>query len=262
MPAQLPSLTLSTLIVLTALSLTACDGGDSKKKPLKDEMVTPTSGLPTAGVYVGSAVIGNEATTDIFGLIDPAGRYTIYQNGDSFVTGDFSVSPEGALSGETTSTYFNGIEQRHVKRSTSLTGKVIDEATLEVSVQLDNQPVTVRLRRDAETSLSDITMAMLAGTLSDTQSNIRSQFTINADGSMSGNDVTGCIFEGSVSIPAEQYSLINVQYSAANCGNVNVATGVDRNGEYRAQGIRDTSGNSMFFIGHGANVPMSFIGKK
>lgn len=63
---------------------------------------------------------------------------------------------------------------------------------------------------------------------------IRTTWTIATDGTMTGSDNTGCVFNGQTFIPSNNVNVVEFRYTAANCTASSTETGEERDGTYNA----------------------------
>ena len=203
-------------------------GGDPIIGPIVDESpggiwvgttvsdVTPEL-LVTLGVITetGEARFINENGTQIFGTVSTAG---------SVLSGDLTgVTALGFVWPDATAVATITVEGL-VEERMSLSGDYSGGGDMG-SFSLEFDPIY-----DRDSSLANVegTWVQLDGLL-----NIFATFVIDADGTVNGTDITGCVYSGAVSIIDSEFNVYDVAVDVANC------TGVDAifNGSYNGVGV-------------------------
>lgn len=96
---------------------------------------------------------------------------------------------------------------------------------------------TFQMIRDARTSGISAHLSGLEGTYRQvSEKGITTNLRVAADGSLTGNDSTGCEFTGNIITPAAGTNLLEAKYNAEYCGSDGEMTGAERDGQYFALG--------------------------
>lgn len=117
---------------------------------------------------------------------------------------------------------------------------------LDDSGALANRYLAVRNDAVSGSGVADEGLIELTGTYRETQDVglIHTTITIAEDGTLTGSDNTGCVFNGEAFIPEPGINIFEFKYSAQNCTATRFKTGDERNGDYNSVGHAEIGGMS------------------
>ena len=199
---------LFTLALITLLS--ACGGGSDSQPE------TQAKATPKAGLYDGSLITTDNITNSIVAMLDSNGKLIIYSdNGEvnslsvSFDGDTFSGSGHGHKSGQSTDMLLSGTYiSQSLEHSFDGSSYVDGSKTADFSLSRS-------YRSERDSGLNLITgnyTAVANGELS---------FSIDVDGLLTGSDVGGCQYSGTVFHPDPSLSLYSSTVTVSSCGNYN-----------------------------------------
>lgn len=239
------------------LALAACgsdDGPEQKEiQPIPAPVYEFTSGdldrteglsaVFPAGIYQFQFTSDGQSNEEDVGvaLISPSGRMTFATASNTPTQGAARIKADQnerfradliiSDGGEDAELIIQGQRDKTTERaSTSVNGTIEDSKSGEL---VD----TFKITRDANTSDASIFLMDLAGTyrqVNDT--GITTNLQITESGNLTGNDSTGCEFNGQLTIPEAGTNLVEAHYEARYCGSDGNLTGNDRDGEHFALG--------------------------
>lgn len=279
-------LMLGTLLSITLL-LAAC-GGEEYSEPLARpgnppsplfEPHIPSTGagnnqtdspevvkLPIKPGYYTTSVFIDDGNTyrGVATIVDPNGNFaTIISNTSAFF-GVLAGAGGSDLVGA--GTYILRTDNWH-RIDSSIEGQASDQenAAFSMSAPDDGYQSSHELARTNAISDITISLADISGTyMSNTPGSITTSITVDLDGSVSGSDERGCVFNGTLSIPDNSVNTFQVIFSASNCNSTDEASAEQANGEYAALGVflRDGLGDAIDMIGTNGETVLGFTGIK
>ncbi|RBP29152.1 hypothetical protein DET50_11051 [Marinobacter pelagius] len=280
MPGRLPllGLTLSATFLLSA-----CGGQEYSQplapqgnppSPLFEPWTPPTNtqtetgdsepvvSLPISPGYYETTVNVEEGNTysGVATIIDPDGSFVTFISQTDATFGVLGGTGENQIVGAGTNIFYS---ETWDQVDGTVSGQATDSetATLKVEAPETGYRSVVELSRSNGISDTPIAIADLAGSYLMQDSNVvTTQITINADGSLTGTDQRGCIFNGSVNIPDTSVNVFRVLFTAENCGSSGGSSAEQRNGDYRALGV--FGGDQILVIGTNSAVITYFRGLK
>lgn len=263
----------TTLATLTAASLgmlAGCGGADSPSVDLDENQPAPLPEPETDprlfsnGTLDTEPTLGSEIKTGVYRYTrtSPSGESTIgvalisSSGRISFALEDRSSFARIALQDnerfaerllDTESAVLNqtraiiGGRDRTAETQESgdrVSGTVVDQTT-------DSLIETFSLEKQVADELA-LSVSTLAGTYSGKgEAGISTTMSFEADGAVVGTDTTGCEFEGKAIIPNAAEDVVELQFSAQNCGPGTQVSGAARDGDYFALGRVDLSAQSV-----------------
>lgn len=236
---------------LIGFSLAACGGGSSSSTSTPP---AETSAELSPGGYATEIAFSDGSTVDAATLLSPTGDYVVFVDFEDITIGTLQFGNNGSISGSGTDFYFDGSWQT---QSGTLSGEVLSASRARITATAPGYESTSTLVRDDQYSDLGVTLAELGGTYTmDVTGVSRTSVTISADGTITGSDETGCVFNGNVVIPDTQYNVYEVSYTAANCPDS------QRNGQYSGLGAYDPDLAEIEFAGANDELAAFFIGNK
>jgi hypothetical protein len=282
----MPKYIATPLVVASAALLLAACGGDDNSTNLAEIGDPPTplvnvnpdgnntnpndedesvesAGLPILPGYYSTTVVindGSEATGAT--IIDSDGRFTTFIPDTDITLGVMRGEPDNQISGEGFNTAYNGSSWE--QNSGTLTGNAENDssATFFLDASTSDYESVVSISRSVEYSDNSITLGQVSGTfLMDEAGWLTTEITIQEDGSITGNDESGCTFLGEATIPDPSYSILRISFSADNCPDADTATAEQRSGLYSGLGVFTTD-NSLIIFASNETVAAYFNGAK
>ncbi|NMT63651.1 hypothetical protein [Marinobacter orientalis] len=189
--------------------------------------------------------------------LSPTGKYASAFDVDDITFGSISFDGSSISGSGTDYILFDSWELT----TGSLTGTVTssESASLTASAEGFNSDIT--LQRENTFSDRGVTLEAVSGTYTmDEAGFYTSSVTISSDGSVTGSDETGCVFNGTLTIPDTAINIFEVTYTASNCGDTTIATGSERDGSFAGVGAYDPSLGEISFAGRNGVVAGLFIG--
>lgn len=238
-------------IVLGTL-LAACGGGGGSSS---DSTPEETVSRLDPGGYVTTVTFEDGSTDEAATLLSPSGKFVSVLYIDDITVGTLSFGSDGSITGSGTDVFFDGSSWQSVDGTIS--GEVANSGKATLTVSASGVENGVVLEREDQLSDAGVTLAELTGTYSMSGSDVyTTAVTIAADGTITGSDETGCVFNGSATIPDTKYNVFEVTFVASNC------TDSLRNGEFSGLGAYDEDLSELSFAGTDGEVTAVFIGTK
>ena len=239
--------------LLMGLVLAAC-GGSGGGGLTSDTPDQPTIELKPGG-YATTIAFDDGSTVDAATLLSPSGRFVVLVDFDDITSGILEYGSGGTITGIGTDYVFDGLSWQ--TQSGTISGEAASSSSATITAIAPGYESTSTLERDDQYSDLGVTLASLSGTYTmDVPGVTLTSVTIASDGIITGNDETGCVFNGNVAIPDPRYNVYEVTYSANNC------TDSQRNGDYSGIGAYDPDLGEVQFAGTGNQVASFFIGTK
>lgn len=236
--------------------LPGCGGGGSGDESLNSETDSPNQGdiILEPGAYALSPSEGpiNDTNT----LLSPSGEIVTLFAADDITVGDIEYGMGGSISGSATDYSFDGSSWQTL--TGDISGEILSSSAATFTASAAGfGSINYVLARDDQWSDRGVTITELSGTyLMDRPDVLVTSVTISGDGTLTGNDETGCVFNGNVEIPDPQYNVYEVTYQADNCSDS------QRNGIYSGLGTYEPSLSQTRFVGSSAEVGSFFLGTK
>jgi|26BtaG_2_1085354.scaffolds.fasta_scaffold29001_2 hypothetical protein len=226
------------------------------------DVPTESAALPLLPGYYSTKVVtgGSEFTGAT--ILDPEGRFRTFIPDTDLTYGVLEGLSEGQISGQGRNIVYDGSSWQ--KNTGVLTGSASDKsnATLSLESNTTDYQSEVSIARVPEYSDITITLEDISGTFLMQQPGwLTTEITVQEDGSISGNDESGCIFTGEANIPNLSYSVLRVSFIASNCGDTELAGAEQRNGAYAGLGIF-VGGDQLIVFASNDTVPAYFNGLK
>jgi len=188
--------------VLTALSalitLSACGGGSSGSDSGSDNTVTLQ-----AGAFVTETVFEDASSSEGITYLSPTGKFASAFGTDDITFG--SISFDGAS--------INGSGTDYVLFDTweltpgTLSGTVNSNETASLTASAEGFTSNTTLQRENSYSDLGVTLEEVSGTYTMSQTGFFvTSVTIGSNGAVTGSDETGCVFNGTLTIPLCQPS--------------------------------------------------------
>lgn len=273
-------------IIGAPILLAGCGGGDSPDVSLDENQPAPNAPEPEAPPEPVLFTNGNSSLEPTLqGQIETGSyRLTVIDTGDNESAGIALVSDTGrvvyaledrlafarlqlnasdrfdAILLDTDAAELNQSRRTQGGRDSAASN---DELTVAGTIIDDDTQRLIETFRFEKQSSNDTTFTAsdLAGTFRETgEAGITTNFTISADGTLSGTDSTGCQFNGLTFIPTPSENLFEAAYTASGCGPSVEVTGQQRDGNYRALGRLDQVANSLTLFSANEAVGARFAG--
>jgi hypothetical protein len=204
---------------LFLLAVTACGGGSSGS----GDSVTqppPVADQDPGGIWFGTVfnatlgqsweIIGITLSSGESRYVDALGSQytaTITVDGSAFSGSSFAVAPLGG-------TFIDG----SVTTTGSMSGTLVERSRVSATYSLDTgETGTFELFYDSTYERSS-SLAKMSGSWNDVNGNT---FTVEADGSIFGQDGFGCVYTGNVGIIDPRYNVYRLTINVANCADIN-----------------------------------------
>ena len=207
------------LIALSLLAVGACGGGSSSSG---DSVAgpSPVADQDPGGIWFGTIfnatvgqsweIIGITLSTGESRYIDSQGAQYVADitvDGNAFSGASFAFAPRGG-------TFINGSPTT----TGSMSGTLVERSSASATYSLDTgEQGTFELFYDSAYERSS-SLAKMSGTWTDPQSNT---FTVDANGSIFGQDGFGCVYTGNVSIIDPLYNVYRLTINVTNCADIN-----------------------------------------
>ncbi|MGO1461063.1 MAG: hypothetical protein ACTHYN_06830 [Marinobacter sp.] len=238
----------SAPIFIGSFLLAACGGGGGSSS--SDE----TSAELLPGGYATEISFADGSSAEAATLLAPSGDFVVMVDFDDITIGNLKSQSNGSISGSGTDFYFDGLWQ--TQRGT-ITGEALSTSKATIKASAPGYESNSTLERDDQYSDLGIALSELSGIYTMTVPGVyTTSVTISVDGTITGSDETGCVFNGSVAIPDARFNVYEVSYSAANCSDA------QRNGQYSGLGAYDPELSEIQFAGANGEVGAFFIGSK
>ncbi len=239
---------------LIGFSLAACGGGGGSSSSTSTPPAETSVEL-TPGGYATNIAFSDGSTVEAVTLLSPTGGFVVLVDFEDITLGTLQFGSNGSISGSGTDFYFEGGSWQ--TQSGTLSGEALSASRASIKATAPGYESTSTLVRDDQYSDLGVTLAELGGTYTmDVTGVFRTSVTISADGTITGSDETGCVFNGNVVIPDTQYNVYEVSYTAANCPDS------QRNGQYSGLGAYDPGLAEVQFAGANDELAAFFIGQK
>jgi hypothetical protein len=192
--------------------------------------------------------------------LSSSGKYVSAVEQDDVTLGNISFSGSNTLSGSGQNVFFlNGWQS--VQGQLNGTVNSTERATINATAPSFTSVVT--LERDNQYSDSGAQFSQINGTYTMLQGGITFELTVATDGTITGSDSTGCAVNGAATIPDPQYNILDIEFTASNCGPIaGEATAAQRNGDFSGLGAYDQSLNEFQFGGTNGDVALVFVGTR
>ena len=185
-----------------------------------------------------------------------SGRFvTVSYDDDDVILGNISFSAPNTLIGTGLNVFFLDGYQ-------SVQGQLNGTVGSPERATIDGYASVTTLVRYNQFSDSGAQLSQISGTYTEVFGEITTSLTIASDGTITGSDTTGCAVNGAATIPNPQYNVLEIDFTAANCGGIPGATANQRNGDYSTLGDYDQSTNQLALGGTNGDVTLIFFGTK
>lgn len=240
----------------SSLFLAACGGGGSSSDGGDQENTSAT--LRTGAFYTTVSFDGG-GSAEAITFLSPTGKFlTAFDETDiTFGTLQFS---NGNISGGGTDYVLSDTWEQ---TDGEISGTVNSKETASLTATAPGYSSQIEIERENTYSDLGVTLDQVSGTyLMSEPGFLDVSVTISSDGTVTGNDESGCAFNGTLTIPDEQINIFEVSYTAATCGDSGDAVASERNGDYSGLGAYDPDLGELEFAGRNGQVAVFFIGTK
>ncbi|WP_416397148.1 hypothetical protein [Allohahella sp. A8] len=192
-------------------------------------------------------------------LLSPSGKFVSLVSDTDGTFGTLTFRSNNTFYGSGTDVF---LDETWQTVGGSLEGKVINAETLTATATGPGSTSSITLVRDNVYSDLGISLQAISGTylMVDT---VTTTITIDTNGAVTGQDDSGCTFNGTVSIPDPSYNIFEAVFSAANCGDIDGgASGALKDGSYEVLGAYDPDLLELELAGTDGDVVALFIGAK
>lgn len=241
---------------MAILLLSACGGGGSS-----DDGNNPVTVATTVkpGAYLTTIKYASGGVDEAATFLSSSGKFVSLISEVDGTFGTLTFRSDDTFSGTLTDVFFDGTWQ---SLSGSVEGNVIGSEELTGTATASGLSSDITLTRVNAYSDLGVTMQDLSGNYVMTDT-VSTAVTVTSDGALTGQDDTGCTFNGNVSIPDTTYNIFEVVLSVANCGDIaGGASGALRDGDYQGIGAYDPDLKELEFAGTDGDVVAVFIGVK
>lgn len=236
---------------VAALFLSACGGGGSSSST---ETPPETSIELSAGGYYTEIAFSDGSTVDAITLLSSSGKFVTVVDFTDITVGNLSFGSTNQITGSGTDVIYDGTWQTI---DGTITGTAHTASSATIKATAPGYESTVTLTRDDAYSNLGVSLDQLSGTYIMSSPEVyTTSVTVASDGTVTGNDETGCVFNGQVTIPNGTFNVYEVSYTASNCADT------QRNGQFFGLGAYDPSLGEIEFAGSDGEVSAVFIGTK
>ncbi|MCG8519635.1 MAG: hypothetical protein MI794_16730 [Pseudomonadales bacterium] len=251
--SRIKTVSLKLTPVVLGMFLVACSGGGGGSSSGNPSQGTGKKLSP--GGYLTTITSEDGSIEEAVSLLSPTGKFVTYYFFDDISIGTLEFGASGSISGSGQDIYFDGTSWQSVPGS--LSGQVETPGKATLSPDIPGVETSAVFERENQFSDSGITMMELSGTYSMSGSIVHTTaVTIAEDGTLTGSDETGCVFNGSTTIPETQYNVFELIFEASNCSDAL------RNGRFAGLGAYDSELGELSFAGTDNEVTAVFIGTK
>ncbi|GAA3975823.1 hypothetical protein [Allohahella marinimesophila] len=243
--------------VVAALAMAACGGGGGSSGGGGEPVAVATTVKP--GAFVTEIRYESGGVDEAITLLSPTGKFVTIVSEIDGTFGTLTFRSNNTFTGVGSSVFLDEVWE---SVNGSLEGRVISSESLTATATSPGFTSGSSFVRENTYSDLGVTLEAISGTyvMVDTTS---TTVTITSDGAITGQDDSGCTFNGSVTIPDPRYNVFETVFSAANCGDIpGGASGALRDGEYQALGAYDPDLLELELAGTDGDVVALFIGSK
>ncbi|AHI29937.1 hypothetical protein [Marinobacter similis] len=239
--------------ILMGFLLVACGGGGGGGSS-SSGVTAETSVKLAPGAFSTEIGFPDGSTVDAATLLSPSGDFVVFVDFDDITVGTLQFGNNSSITGSGTDYYYDASWET---QSGTISGRASSTSEATIKATAPGYESNSTLLRDDQYSDLGVTLAQLSGTYTmDVTGVYRTTVTISADGTVTGSDETGCVFNGNVDIPDTEFNVYEVSYTASNCPES------ERNGQYSGLGAYDPDLAEIEFAGADGEVAAFFIGSK
>lgn len=251
-----------TFFAAFVMLLSGCGGSSSSGSP-DDTDANPGIGSLKAGYFTATAAGSSGQSSQM--ILTPTGECVVI--GGSFEELIFCSLDvdDDAISG--TLTGYRLVNDQWEVSEAVVSGTVTNPETANLTIKIFGQTGVLEIERDNSVSDRGINLDLISGTYlfeksQNPSGNFDVSYTVDANGELTGSDGTGCAFNGEVTIPDAKLSIVEVEYTAANCGDDDKFTGEERNGDYSGLGAYEASSGdgAILIVGNNGKIASIFAG--
>lgn len=244
-------------VTLLTITLAGCGGGGgSGDSDSGGEAIRLEPGAFNTTIQFDGGEIADAIT-----LLSSSGKFvTAVIDDDDVTLGNISFSAPNTLSGTGSNVFFSSGYQ---SVQGQLNGTVSSPERATIDVTAPGYASVTTLVRDNSFSDAGAQFSQINDTFTDVVGGITTSVTVASDGTITGSDTTGCVINGTASIPDPQYNVFDIEVTASNCGEISGgATASQRNGDYSALGAYNQSSDELVVGGTNGEVTLIFFGTK
>ncbi|MCM0613387.1 hypothetical protein KFJ24_12970 [Marinobacter sediminum] len=212
------------------------------------------------GAYYVTTELADGSTLEGLSLLSPSGAFAVAFSDQDLTFGTLTFSSPDVISGTGTDYVLN---ESWELTSGSISGTVTSSETAELRATASGFYSDSTLQRENTYSDLGITLSDISGTYTmDEPGYLTSSVTIASDGTVTGSDQTGCVFNGQITIPDQSINVFEVDYSSSNCGSLSYASASDRNGDFSGIGSYDPSLQELEVVSRNGKIASIFFGTR
>ncbi|ROT93634.1 hypothetical protein EB809_20200 [Marinobacter sp. R17] len=243
--------------ILAAVLLAACGGGggDSSSEGPTSAKANSSADLPP-GAYYTVINYDSGGSDEAVTFLSSSGKFVTAVDSPDITIGTLKFGSDNSITGTGTDVFYTTSWETS---SGSVSGSIQAKGNATLTATAPGYESTVTLEREDDYSDRGVTLAEVSDTYSMTASGSTTTITIAADGSLTGSDTSGCVYNGQLTIPDTDYNVFEVSFKASNCGG---SDGELRNGQYSGLGAYDPEKDEVQFLGSDGEVAAAFLGTR